>query len=306
MTGMPAPTAPRTRASIDHSPGFDDTASMLEIVMAGVLEDSYERAASERATVTGAAAGPDQASTRPPHGARLRSPITAVVGLALIGLLLTWAVVQTAGQQPEVAAEQAALVKRVKDETARTDQLSARKDQLNREVETLRTSRLPTPGSAQSATAAALGVLSGAVAVSGAGVTVTADDAVVSAVPGAKADPAGRILDIDLQYLVNGLWAAGAEAIAVNGQRLTSTTSIRGAGQAITVDYRPVARPYVVYAIGDPKTLQAKFIESAGGNWMQNLKSTHDIRFDVTAEKSLTIDGDGTSLLRYATPAATP
>jgi len=299
MTGMPAPTAPRARAPIDHSPGFDDTESMLGIVMAGVLEDSYDRAAAERA-----ARGPED--TPAPRSARLRSPVTAVVGLALIGLLLTWAVVQTAGQRPEVAAEQAALVKRVQDETARTDALSARKDQLNAEVETLRTSRLPTPGSSQASMLAALGVASGAVDVTGPGLTVTADDADASAVPGAKADPAGRILDIDLQYLVNGLWAAGAEAVSVNGQRLASTTSIRGAGQAITVDYRPMARPYVVEAIGDPKTLQARFVESAGGNWMQNLKSTHEIRFDVTVEKSLKIDGDGTSLLRYATPEATP
>ena len=304
MTAMPAPTAPRARAPIDHTPGFDDTESMLGIVMAGVLEDSYERAAADSAASERAVRGPDDAPA--PHTARLRSPVTAVIGLALIGLLLTWAVVQTAGQQPEVAAEQAALVQRVQDETARTDQLSARKDQLNAEVETLRASRLPTSGSAAEATLAALGVASGAAGVGGPGVTVTADDADASAVPGAKADPAGRILDIDLQYLVNGLWAAGAEAVSVNGQRLTSTTSIRGAGQAITVDYRPVARPYVVEAIGDPKTLQARFIESAGDDWMQNLKSTHDIRFDVTAEKSLTIDGDGTSLLRYATPEATP
>lgn len=303
MTGMP--TAPRARAPVDHSPGFDDTESMLGIVMAGVLEDSYERAAAERASIGRASPGPKDAQS-PAQTARLGSPITAVVGLALIGLLLTWAVVQTAGQRPEVAAEQAALVKRVQDETVRTDQLSAHKDQLNGEVESLRASRLPTSGSAQEARLTALGVASGTLGVSGPGVAVTADDADLSAVPGAKADPAGRILDIDLQYLVNGLWAAGAEAIAVNGQRLTSTTSIRGAGQAITVDYRPVARPYIVEAIGDPKTLQARFVESAGGDWMQNLKSTHDIRFDVTAKKSLTIDGDGTSLLRYATPEATP
>ena len=36
--------------------------------------------------------------------------------------------------------------------------------------------------------------------------------------------------------LVNGLWQAGAEAISINGQRLTSTSAIRFAGQAILVD----------------------------------------------------------------------
>jgi len=303
MTAMSAPPAPRARATVDHSPEFDDTESMLGIVMTGVLEDSYERAAAERTAVAPTAGDSD---THTPRAARLSSPITAVVGLALIGLLLTWAVVQTAGQRPEVAAEQAALVKRVQDETARTDQLSARKDVLNGEVDTLRTARLPAAGSGQESTLAALGVATGAVGVSGPGITVTVDDADANAVPGAKADPAGRILDIDLQYLVNGLWTAGAEAVAVNGQRLTSTTSIRGAGEAITVDYRPVARPYVIEAIGNPKTLQARFVESAGGAWMQNLESTHAVRFDVAAGKSLTVDGDGTSLLRYATPEATP
>ena len=56
----------------------------------------------------------------------------------------------------------------------------------------------------------------------------------------------------DLQYVANGLWEAGAEAISINGQRLTSTSSIRFAGDAILVDYRPLARPYVVTALGDP------------------------------------------------------
>ena len=43
----------------------------------------------------------------------------------------------------------------------------------------------------------------------------------------------------DLQIVVNGLWDAGAEAISVNGQRLTSKSAIRFAGQAILVNYRP-------------------------------------------------------------------
>ena len=241
------------------------------------------------------------------HAARRwRSGTTAVIGLALIGVLLAWALVQTAGQQPEVAAEQAALVKRVEDETARTDQLTATKDALDTDVQRLRTVGLAGQGSALEESLSDLGVASGTGTVSGPGVVVTVDDADPDSLTSAEIDPAGRILDLDLQYLVNGLWSAGAEAVSINGQRLTATTAIRGAGQAITVDYRPMARPYVVRAIGDPNTLQARFAESAGGDWMQNLKATHDVRFDVAGAKSLTIDGDGTSLLRYATPEAAP
>ncbi len=56
----------------------------------------------------------------------------------------------------------------------------------------------------------------------------------------------GRVRDVDVQTVVNGLWAAGAEGIAVNGQRLTSLSTIRHAGDAIVVDLRQLARPYTI------------------------------------------------------------
>ena len=55
---------------------------------------------------------------------------------------------------------------------------------------------------------------------------------------GADVDPRtdetddGRVTDRDLQTVVNEVWAAGAEAVAVNGQRLTSLSAIRSAGDA--------------------------------------------------------------------------
>ena len=58
------------------------------------------------------------------------------------------------------------------------------------------------------------------------------------------------MLDIDLQEVAQRALDAGAEAIAINGQRLTSTSTIRTAGGAILVDFRPVTGPYEVAAIG--------------------------------------------------------
>ena len=55
----------------------------------------------------------------------------------------------------------------------------------------------------------------------GPGVRVVADDA-----PGADS-ARNEVLDTDLQKLVNGLWEAGAEAISINGQRLTNLSTIR-------------------------------------------------------------------------------
>lgn len=58
------------------------------------------------------------------------------------------------------------------------------------------------------------------------------------------------VQDVDLQLVVNALWEAGAEAVAVNGQRLVATSPIRAAGETITVNFRPLAPPYEVKAIG--------------------------------------------------------
>jgi uncharacterized protein YlxW (UPF0749 family) len=71
-----------------------------------------------------------------------------------------------------------------------------------------------------------------------------------------------RIQDVDLQLLANALWRSGAEAVAVNGHRLVATTAIRKAGTQILVNFRPVASPYRVTAIGNPEAL-ARGIESS-------------------------------------------
>jgi uncharacterized protein YlxW (UPF0749 family) len=268
---------------------------MLGVALAGITVDGYAEAARERRR-TGAAPAPHR-----------RTHLTLLVGVALLGLLMTLAVVQTRASQPEVAAEQAALVNRVQRQTATTDALSARTDALGEQVARLRSRALTSTaaGDAMSRELVTLGTLAGATQAVGPGLVITVDDANPesgSGLPDNTPDPAGRILDIDLQHLVNGLWAAGAEAIAINGQRLTATTAIRAAGEAITVDYRPLARPYTVTAIGDPKTLQARFLNSPGGDWMLNLKATHDIVFDIGSQSSLTLPGDNNTELRFAKP----
>jgi uncharacterized protein YlxW (UPF0749 family) len=82
-------------------------------------------------------------------------------------------------------------------------------------------------------------------ALAGPGLRVTIDDA-----PGAGSGSLNRVLDRDLQLIVNALWKMGATGIAINGQRLTGVTAIRAAGEAILVDYRPLVPPYAIEAIG--------------------------------------------------------
>lgn len=65
-------------------------------------------------------------------------------------------------------------------------------------------------------------------------------------------DEAGayQIHDTDVQLVVNALFAAGAEALAINGSRLVATTPIRAAGDTIVVNFRPLSPPFEVAAIG--------------------------------------------------------
>ncbi len=55
----------------------------------------------------------------------------------------------------------------------------------------------------------------------------------------------------DIQAYVNALWAGGAEAITLQGQRLISTTGIKCVGNTVVLDGVPYSPPYVIEAIGD-------------------------------------------------------
>jgi uncharacterized protein YlxW (UPF0749 family) len=74
-----------------------------------------------------------------------------------------------------------------------------------------------------------------------------------------------EIRDEDLAILVDGLFEAGAEAIAINDQRINVLGGIRNTNRAIHVNGRPVNAPYEVSVIGDNKTLQARLLQTSEG-----------------------------------------
>jgi uncharacterized protein YlxW (UPF0749 family) len=141
-----------------------------------------------------------------------------------------------------------------------------------------------------------LGVLSGSTAVRGPGVKVVVDDA-----PGGTTANGRVVQDKDLAKLVNGLWQSGAEAIAINGQRLSSVSAIRHAGQAITVNFRSLLRPYVVSAIGNPNQQPARFAETSSGSyWLQDAQNLYGLQFNMTSEESLKLPAATNLTLRHA------
>jgi len=143
--------------------------------------------------------------------------------------------------------------------------------------------------------------------VTGPGLVLTVDDAASlknpNVDPGAVTGPdLTKVFATDLQIIVNGLWQAGAEAISVNGHRLTSRTAIRSAGEAILVDYRPLTRPYVITAIGDPSSLSVEFADNDGGSHLQSLKANYRIRGDILERDPVVVPGEPALSLEQARP----
>ena len=104
--------------------------------------------------------------------------------------------------------------------------------------------------------------LAGMVALTGPGVTVTMDDSKKNNLT--ISGDSAIIHDSDIRTVVNELFASGAEAISINGERLVSTSSIRCVGPTVLVNNTRLSIPFVITAIGDGKTLEAGLIVKGG------------------------------------------
>ena len=126
------------------------------------------------------------------------------------------------------------------------------------------------------------------------------------AVTGDSGAGPARVIYSDLQKVANELWAAGAEAIAINGQRLTATSTIRSAGEAILVDFRPVTSPYEVVGdraevVAGPVRRQPVGVSDASG-WPGDT----GLSFEVRRADDLTLPAAPEPRLRYARPSVSP
>jgi uncharacterized protein YlxW (UPF0749 family) len=104
--------------------------------------------------------------------------------------------------------------------------------------------------------------MAGLVSVEGEGISIRIVDAVPSSNdPVADENSAAQVAngyavdDEDLRWLVNILFANGAQAISINGHRLIATTSIRNVGDTIQVDTKTIQPPYELKALGEPDVL---------------------------------------------------
>lgn len=288
---MPVPPSPLRRV--------DDSMSLLVDLMQHAEDPAYADAAAGRPRTAGRRSAP-----RSPRRIAVGALVVAVVG----GLTGTAAAAVRAGADDGAARD--GLVREVHSRTAQSDALVTQANALRTQVAALRDAALAGTGGPQAGQLQGLELAAATVAVTGPGVSVLLDDrpaggSAPTLVRGALIG-SGRVLDSDLQVAVNGLWAAGAEAVSVNDLRLTARTAIRSAGAAILVDYRPLSPPYVVRAIGDPGRLEPDFADSTAGRQLAAYTSLYGLRFSVTRQDGLSLPAGVVPDPRSATPVPAP
>ncbi len=247
--------------------------------------------AARRRRMTGAA---------PPR----RRPWVAAGVLVTVGVLLAAGVLEARSQADTIDRDRAGLAARIRAETSMTDSLERQAGDLDAQVSRLRAALTSHGGGGVDAgRLATLGGATGTLPVAGPGLRVTLSDATEQPVQTTGCEY-GRILDVDVQRLVNGLWAAGAEAVSVGGQRLTALTAIRSANDTILVGYRPIAAPYEVLAVGDPRTLEARLASGEAGDWFSSLVDLCGVGYTVETLDEVRLPGAPGTDIRYAEPVA--
>jgi len=127
-----------------------------------------------------------------------------------------------------------------------------------------------------------LRIAAGLVALTGPGVRVSVDDGT----PPVAGQAPAVVQYVDLTSVVNELWAAGAEAVAVSGHRVTSTTGFGQVGGTIIADQQRLSAPYEVVAIGDPQTLAGAL--NIRGGVVEGLRGL-GLRIAITPLDSVTL-----------------
>ena len=223
------------------------TTPLLTLITERSLDEDYAHVAARRAG-------------QPPVGPVRSKVWSTALAVAAFGALATIVAVQTSRDADVQELGRAALIRQI--ESGRFDLAG-----LQKQISTLTDARVAADTTnatldEQSADLRTrmqrLEVRTGYVPVTGPGVRIE-----VASAPDAAPDD--EIRDEDLALLVDGLWAAGAEAIAINDQRVVALGGIRNSSRAVHVNGRPLTPPFVIQAIGNSGTLQARLLESSAG-----------------------------------------
>lgn len=259
------------------------TTPLLTLITQQALDEDYRSVAERR-------------SLRP-GGEPARSRLVAVAALLVLGVLVGVAVVQNSRNAAVEDAGRATLVAQIEQAREELSDRQAAIADTTRENRDLTTRLTDLTAAQQAATSRLRGlqVATGYFPVTGQGVRIVVEDK-------ADASEIELVRDADLAKLVDGLWEAGAEAVAVNDQRLNPLGAIRNVSRAIHVNTVPLSPPYVVRAIGDVRTLQADLLSTSHGAEFFALAQQLGFRVDVDNVEELSLPAARQRRLQYVRP----
>jgi uncharacterized protein YlxW (UPF0749 family) len=240
--------------------------------------------------ITGAAVASDYdgAPEQGPPNSRRQRVLVAAVTLGLAGFVLALGISERILNDPVVNEQRSALAERIVAADARNESLIADVEAGRLELTAAREDnlRFTAAGALLASQIRVLELVTGYAPVEGPGAVVTLTDAPVT--EGEEGIDVERVLDSDIQRAVNGLWSVGAEAIAVNGQRLTAQSAIRSAAGAILVNYRPLKPPYRVEAIGPPG-LAEDFLATPDAQELDSVSTQFGIGLETSSVDRLSL-----------------
>ena len=191
-------------------------------------------------------------------------------------------------------------------ETRDLEELRAEQAKLAQEVDAL-TKALgeSSPNSAQEQAEALRGP-AGLDPVTGPGLTITLSDAPEAIAETVDDEDIDNLVvhQQDIQAVANALWAGGAEAMTIQGQRVVSTTGIRCVGNTVVLHDVPYAPPYRISAIGPAGDMLDAVNDSPFIGFYLEAVAAYQLGWDVDIEPNLEFPGyTGSTGLNYARPA---
>ena len=141
--------------------------------------------------------------------------------------------------------------------------------------------------------------------VEGPGLSVTLEDAPEEIAESADVGVNDLVVhQQDIQAVVNAMWAGGAEAMTIQGQRVISTTGIKCVGNTVVLHNIPYSPPYVITAVGDPSGMLESIDTNRYIEIYKQYVEAYELGYDVEALAQVQLPAyEGTLDLRFARPA---
>jgi uncharacterized protein YlxW (UPF0749 family) len=154
---------------------------------------------------------------------------------------------------------------------------------------------------AEQAKSAPLRAPAGLTAVQGPGITVILNDAPSSAATAGVNPNVLVVHQQDLQAVVNALWAGGADAMTISGQRVIATSAVRCVGNTLLLNGNVYSPPFRVAAIGPYRTMSAALGSSPDVGEFEQAASYYGLGYTVEASDRLTLPAYSATIgLAYA------